>query len=212
VKRRAFLGSILVLGTLKVGRPEALPVRKAVFEEVGNSVFITVSLPSLFRRSDKEALASIDSGFDTTLVFQLRLWEIGTRALVAEESLIVKIRRDPWKRQYTVRTRTPSGWAKREFATRDQALNEATTLVRVRLVAADRLGRGANGPFYFAEVLALRNPLVAEPSSSGGTNDGRAQGRDLEWFGTLVDVLAGEQARAEESVHLRTNAFYLLPR
>jgi len=211
VKRRRFLLGVVALHAVSLVRPEALPIKKAVFEEVGNSVLMTLAVPTLFRRGDKESLASIDSGFDTTLMFDLRVWQLGSRTLLAKDRITVKVRRDPWRKTYVVRERTSKGWARREFEERDAALAAATTLERVRLVSADRLGRNESGPYYFVEVLALRNPLNLSTTETG-LDDGRVGSRDLEWFGQLVDVLAGERAEAEESIHIRTNAFYLLPR
>jgi hypothetical protein len=81
-------------------------------------------------------------------------------------------------------------------------------LDRVRVGSASDLERGSGGPYYFVTVLALRNPIVSD--RDGNEASGRGQGRDLEWFGKLVEVLAGERAQAEEVVHVKTNAFYLV--
>jgi Domain of unknown function (DUF4390) len=209
VKRRRLLQALIVLPLCGFVRPDALPAKKAVFEEVGNSVLMTVSLPTLFRRYDREALASIDSGFDTTIHFTIKLWEHGTRRLVDTRELLVRIRRDPWKRRYVVSTRESGVWRKRTFTERDDAVAAAVKLDRVRVAAVNQLERGEDGPSYFVEILALRNPLDPPEDFAGST---RAQGRDLEWFGRLVDVLAGERAEAEETVHVKTYAFFLVER
>jgi len=209
VKRRTFLQGLVVVPVHAYARPDTLPVRKATFEEVGNSVLVTLSLPMLFRRYDREALASIDSGFDTIIQYTVKLWQHGTRRLVGTREIVVKIRRDPWKKRYVVSTREETGWVKRTFVDRDDAIAAAVRLDRVRVASASDLERGEGGPYYFVTVLALRNPLAG---TSGERSSGRAQGRDLEWFGRLVEVLAGERAQAEEVVHVRTNPFYLVER
>lgn len=209
MRRRDCLRGIVVAPLVGFVRPDTLPYKRAVFEEVGNSVLLTVSLPALFRRYDREALASIDSGFDTTLVYTLKLWQHGSRRLVATTDVLVKIRRDPWKKRYVVAMREAGTWTKRSFAERDPAIAAAVKLDRVRVAAATELERGEDGPYYFVSILAQRNPIDVDVSTVG---DGRGQGRDLEWFGRLVDVLAGERAEAEETVHVRTNPFYLVPR
>jgi hypothetical protein len=88
------------------------------------------------------------------------------------------------------------------------------TLDGVRVCSASLLERGGEaGPFYFVEILAMRNPL--RPSGGegdDGTETRRGQGRDAEWFRRLVEQLAGERARAEQIVHVRTNPFFLVPR
>jgi hypothetical protein len=179
----------------------------ATFEEVGSSVLMTVSLPTLFRKYDKDALESIDSGFDTTLQFTLKVWQYGKNRLIETREVLVRIRRDPWKKRYVVSTREGGEWSKRTFTERDAAVAAAVKLDRVRIAAASSLERGDDAPYYFVTVHAQRNPLEPAADFAGSTS---AQGRDLEWFGRLVDVLAGERALAEETVHIRTNRFYLV--
>lgn len=210
MKRRTFVvGALSTPLLLGFARPEALTVREAVFEEMGSSLVVTVDLPGLFKKHDTDALASIDSGFDTKLHFALKVWEWGKRRLVAQSVVVVKIRRDPWKKKYVVSTRGERGWSKRFFDDRAQAITAATTLTRVKVAATADLERGDDGPYYFVEILAQRNPLTEDDKKRGAT--GRGEGRDLEWFGRLVEVLAGERAKAEETVHVRTNPTYLVP-
>lgn len=210
MKRRTFV--VGALGTpllVAFARPEALSVREAVFEEMGSSLVMSVELPSLFKKHDTDALASIDSGFDTKLYFQLKLWEWGKKRLIGQTTIVVKIRRDPWKKMYVVSTRGERGWSKRFFNSRSDAIAAATTLTRVKVASTSDLERGDDGPYYFVEILAQRNPLTSDAKKRGGTV--RGSSRDLEWFGRLVEVLAGERAKAEETVHVRTNPTYLVP-
>lgn len=215
MKRRAFtLGALAVPCLLGFARGKEPPSRKTVFEEVGSSVLMTLALPDLVRKTDAEALDSIKSGFDTTLRYELRVWQqvVGAKKrLISERVVVVKIRQDPWKKRYLVRVRVRGGWRKRFFAERDKAIEAATTLTRVKIAAVSDLERGVDGPYYFVEVLAMRNPLV-HGAHRNKRASGRASGRDLEWFGRLVEVLAGERAKAEKVVHVRTNPFFLVPR
>lgn len=213
VRRRVLLGAALGLPLLGFVRPETLVQRAAEFAEIGNSIQMTLALPTLIRKGDLEAMASIDSGFDTTLEYTLKVWEHGTRRLVATRTLVLKLRRDPWKKSYLLRTKGSSGWVKRSFETRDEAIAAAVTLDGVRICSASLLERGGEaGPFYFVEILAMRNPLQAGDEGDDGTETRRGQGRDAEWFRRLVETLAGERARAEQIVHVRTNPFFLVPR
>ena len=214
LRRRAFVAAALGLPLVAFVRPETLVQRPAEFAEIGNSIQMTIALPTLIRKSDLEALASIDSGFDTTIEYTLKVWEHGTRRLVATRTLVLKLRRDPWKKHYLLRTKGSSGWIKRSFETRDEAIAAAVTLDGVKVCSASLLERGGEaGPFYFVEILAMRNPLRSPgDEEDGGTETRRGQGRDAEWFRHLVETLAGERARAEQVVHLRTNPFFLVPR
>jgi hypothetical protein len=211
--RRTFVGAVLGLPLVAFARPETLVQRSAEFAEIGNSIQMTLALPTLIRDNDLEALASIDSGFDTTVEYTLKVWEHGTRRLLATRTLVLKLRRDPWKKSYLLRTKGTTGWIKRSFDDRDEAIAAAVTLDGVKVCSASLLERGGEaGPFYFVEVLAMRNPLRAPRADDGGTETHRGQGRDAEWFRRLVENLAGERARAEQVVHVRTNPFFLLPR
>ncbi len=213
IRRRAVLGGLFGLPLLAFARPENLVKRPAEFAEVGNSIQMTLSLPTLIRKRDAEALASIDSGFDTTFEYTIKVWEHGTRQMVASRIIVLKLRRDPWKKHYLLRTKGSSGWIKRSFDDRAAAIEAAVTLDGVKVCSASRLERGGEaGPFYFVEILAMRNPLRKQRGGSQGTETRRGQGRDGEWFRRLVETLAGERARAEQVVHVRTNPFFLLPR
>lgn len=206
IKRRTLLlGALTTPLLLGFARTEH---RDAVFEEMGSSLVVTVDIPGLFKKHDADALASIDSGFDTNLHFQLKLFEYGKKRLVTQSTVVVKIRRDPWKKKYVVSTRGERGWTKRFFNDRAAAIRAATTLQRVKVAAISDLERGEEGPYYFLEIVAQRNPLTSD--AKRGTTS-RGTGRDLEWFGRLVEVLAGERAKAEETVNVRTNATYLVP-
>ncbi len=211
--RRAVLAGLLTAPLVGFARPEALTQRAAQFAEIANSIQMTVALPVLIRATDEAALKSIDSGFDTTLEYTLKVWEHGTRRLVASRIVIIKLRRDPWKKHYLLRTKGNSGWVKRSFATRAKAIEAAVTLDGIKVCSASKLDRGGEaGPFYFVEILAMRNPLRKRRGGGRGTETHRGQGRDAEWFRRLVETLAGERARAEKVVHVRTNPFFLLPR
>lgn len=209
LRRRSVLAGLLSLPALAFVRAQDLSKKKAVFEEIASSVQMTLALPDLIRKTDKGALKSIDSGFDTVLRFEIELWEHGVRARkLASRVVTVKVVRDPWTDKYVVKTRGNTGWIRRTFTTQEAAIEAAVTLDRIRICDTSTLVRGtaAQGPFYFCSVLAMRNPVKDPPPSRRRRRGGD---RDLEWFGRLVDALAGERARAEEIVHVRTNAFYL---
>lgn len=213
LRRRTLLGGALAMPLLAFVRPETLVQRAAEFAEIGNSIQLTIELPALVRKTDAEALASIDSGFDTTLEFTLTVWEHGTRRKVAGRTVVVKLRRDPWKKNYLVRTKGSTGWSKRSFAKREDAIAAAVTLDGIKVCSASRLDRGGEaGPYYFVEILAMRNPLKRARGEGRGTETRRGQGRDADWFRRLVETLAGERARAEKVIHVRTNPFFLVPR
>ncbi len=211
MKRRGFLRGAIAMPLVGLVRPESLTTRRAVFEEAGTSVLMTLRLPTLIKPKDVNALKSIDSGFDTTLRYSLRVWEYGQRRLITSRIVVVKIRLDLWKKRYVVSTRGDKGWSKRFFTKRADAVAAATKLDRQKIASVGQLERSDDGPYYFVEVLALRNPVDETDGGGSRSASGRGGGRDLEWFSRLVDVMAGERARAEKVVHIRTNPFFLVP-
>lgn len=181
--------------------------RRAKFEEAGEHVRMTLALPGLISLRDTDALKSIDSSFDTTLRYSLRLLRYGSDQLISSRTVVVKIRRDPWKKRYVVSRRSGGGWTKRFFEERNAAIAAATTLERQIVGPVDQLERTGDGPYYYVRILGLRNPIEHADDDSGD----RGRGRDLYLFSRLVDSMAGERPRAEKEVRLVTNAFYLLP-
>jgi hypothetical protein len=195
---------------LALARPPKPAPRKATFEEIGERVAMTLALPGLIPLTDQEAIDSVDSNLDNTLTFTLQLREYKTRQVLVEQTINRKIRHDPWKKKYVVSTQSGKGWSKRYFDKRDEAIEFAVTLSRVRISDTADLERGDNGPYYYVDVVAMRNPIKRRARRRGSSY--RSRGRDLEWLDRLVNVLAGERALAEQVVRIKTNAFYLLPR
>lgn len=213
MRRRALLAGASALLLTGFIRPETLPKRQAQFEEVGDSVLLTVALPGLLRKRDREAMASIDSGISTTLVYEIQLFEWGKTTPILTVRYVVKLHYDLWQKRYVVTMHGSAGAAgKRYFVRREDAIERAVTLERVRIARASSLGRGPNGPYYFATVRALRNPIVPPARASGGATSGRGEGRSPAWFRRLVHFLGGATPRAEQTLHVRTTPFYLTPR
>lgn len=213
MKRRTFAVGPVALALAGFARSETLPTRVATFEEVGDSVLMTVTFPELLRARDREALASIDSGFETTLVYEIKLFEYGATTAFASLRHVVKIHYDHWQKRYVVESREASGAAgKRYFTRQDAAIEHSVALRRLRIARASSLERGGDGPYYFATIRAMRNPIGARGARGAGTASGRGQGRSPGWFRRVVEFMSGSQPRAEQTLHVRTNPFYLEPR
>lgn len=211
MKRRVFLGGSLVLPPLLL-RGEAILVRRAQFEEGGDWLLMTLDLPELFPARDREALDSIDSGFATVVRYDLELHRLGLTGPQKLIALEARIQYDLWNQRYVV-----SGYAdgqrttRRTFAGRADAIRAVTKLQRIRIAKTADLGRGANGPYYYVVVVARRNPV--DPATVAGLDPAtRARGSDVRWFARLLDFLADRAPDAEETLSVRTNPFYLLPR
>jgi len=199
-----------------LGGAEVILHRRAVFEEVGAHVLMTLALPELLPATDVDGLAAIDSGFATVFRYRFATFQTGVSVARVRHERTVRLQYDLWNKRYEVTTEDEGGIrATRVFLTRSEAIAAAVELRRVRVVSTSGLGRGPSGPYSFVTVHAQRNPL--EPEGEGGppgddTRGAPVPGRDVRWFATLVDFLAGDRAEAEVELHVRTNPFYLVPR
>ena len=214
MKRRQLLAGVPAVGFTALFRPETFVIRKAVFEEVGDSVLMSTVFPELLRKRDREAVASIDSGFTTTLVFDIAVLEYGTNQTIAQVRRVVELRYHLYLKKYEVVVRHGSVLAPpRYFTQRDAAIDAGLEMRRVRIVGANRLRRQPARGYYYVTVLGQRNPT----DSIRGIHDldpeaGRAQGRDVRWFSRFLDFLAGDVPQAEETLVVRTQPFYLVQR
>ncbi len=218
MRRRAFLWALASLILTAAARPDTLLLRRARFEEVGNSAMMTIEFPELLRLRDRETIPSVDSGFETTLIFDLVLYEHGSNSGLEWHRRIVKIRYDYMNQRYEVTTRDDGGnRARRFFKRRSRAVAAATRLTRMKVGRSANLARGSGGPYYYVTIRGQRNPLdPTEPSAGLGSGldpgTGRAQGRDTRWFSRFVNFLATELPEAEATVRYRTQPFYLVER
>jgi hypothetical protein len=221
VSRRRWLAGLTAVGLLPFTggalRPEPWPLRRATFEELGDVVTLTVELPGLFPGWDLDALASIDSGFATRVVMEVKLYALRGASPIARVQRECSVQFDLWTKDYAVATRDAAGsTVRRRYPLRADAIVAASTIERLPLMEARSLQRavaGGRGPYYLATIVAQRNPIAPDPAptslpsaavasaTSGGT-----------WFARFVDTLAPPPPEAERTVRLRTNPFYLVPR
>lgn len=195
-----------------VGGRELLRLRRARFEEIGDSVLLSVSLPELLPARERDAMASIESGFATTLSFEIKLYRTGSTQVLARHLRVVKIQWNPWKERYSVQIQDPGlGPATRYFRERSQAIEKAVSIDRFRIALAAHLDRGRRAT-YFVTVVGQRNPLD-EPVAEAETTNGRGQGRDLSAFSRWIGIFIKSAPKAEKTFAVRSSpAFYLVPK
>ncbi len=193
-------------GAAIAGPRDAPLLRKASFSERSGGVVMDMRLPELLRASDADAMASLDSGFATRLVYYVAVFRYGARRPVAARRREVRIHFDPWNERYVVETiddGRPS--RRRDFDTREQAIRAAVHL-RIRVALASDLERG-QGKVYYVRVSAQRNPL---DDDSAGRSGGRSRSRDVDVFGRWVSIFVRARLRAEVEREFRSPNFYLV--
>lgn len=214
MRRRALLVAGLSLPLTAVGGREFLRARRAEFVEVGDAVLMTVALPELLSIRDSDAMASIDSAFATTLVYDVSLFRTGNPRPISSHRRVVKIQWNPWKERFSVQSSGSGGGAQALYFTeRDAAIAEAVSLSRFRVATATELERGPKST-YFVTVVGQRNPISSALLPDGGESaDARGQGRDLSVFSRWIGMFIRDAPRAERTIAIRTTpAFYLVQR
>ncbi|MFV8754011.1 hypothetical protein ACNOYE_25990 [Nannocystaceae bacterium ST9] len=213
MKRRRLLG-LLVLGMTAplLGALPAPPVptRKAQFTEIERRwVRMRVRVPELLKTSDKQAMQNLDGGFATRLVYDLGLFETGSKSALSTVHIEVRILLNPWTSEYEVETRIDGGSPSvRNFTLRDDAIAAATAL-DVRIASSSALTRGEQNATYTVHVVAQRNPIQSKTSGSPAT--ARGQDRDLEVFSRWVGMFVRARPQADKTVQFRTwPPFYLV--
>ena len=212
MRRRSLLqlaATGLVLPLLAAMPPEAPILRRASFSELGDAVVMEIDVRELLRSSDEEAMASLESGFATRIVFEVGLFKFGGRRPVAIVRRELELHYDPWNERWVMVSRDGgSRPSTREFSLRGDLIAAATRL-RIRVGDAHTMQRGASNP-YFVRVSALRNPISVDEDPS--LAETRGQRSDLSVFSRWVGIFAASRPRAELVVELRTLAFYLVAR
>lgn len=210
MKRRAFLLAGLTLPLL-AATPGAQLHRRAQFREVGDSVVMEMKVPELLPPRDADAMASLDGGFATHLVYDITLYKHvpGKSQPVRHATRNVRIHYDHWNGKYVVETVDDGGTPGRlEFKLREDAVKEVAQL-RIRVGKASEMERGDRN-VYFVAVFAQRNPTrAADGSPSAGS---RSSSTDLRMFSRWVSLFMRSRLTAEKTMLLRSNFFYLVDR
>ena len=209
IGRRSFVRGLLAAALalpLLAASPEALPRRKAKFTYSSREVKLRVEVADLLPKTDKQAMKMLDGGYPTRLVYDLALYEKGSRTPSAAVHVEVSVQYDPWNRDYIVQTSLRSAPATtRRYALRDDAIKASTSLS----LAVAKIGDIPRGEdqVHFVHVVAQRNPMEAKAGSSVG--DARGQDRDLEVFSRWVGMFVRSRPKAEKVVEFRTHPFYV---
>ena len=126
-----------------LANPRLWRMRRAEFIDTGRTVLMTMQLPELLR--DGDAVEAVESGFSTTLVFDYTLYEAASSKPIASGRRTVEIRRDLWQQRYVVVIRDDQDKApvRLEFAQRDDAIQAAVGLSRIRLAESEQMRRGS---------------------------------------------------------------------
>lgn len=183
------------------------PIVSMDFVERDGGVEVDTSVSRLF---DRDSFASLDSGFRTTVVIRLWVYEVDGRQPVAYTVLRRSAIYQLWDEVYDVRLEGAGPRRDVRVRTRGEALRLLTSLDDVRIAATAQL---PPGKLFILAVVAELNPISAETLAevrrwlSQGTGGGLERGGAL--FGSFVSVFVNLKVPAADRVYRsRSQRFY----
>jgi hypothetical protein len=179
-----------------IATAEPLPVRNTGIGFRGNLLVASVGLRDLFAASERERLTS---GFSTRVLVRVYLRREGDPEPIAVAFQRAEIVYDIWDEKFRVRvTRGPGTDRTVEASTTDQAIDEATTLLRFPIAERSQLRVGQS---YFLAVRGDLNPLSQELQADvrrwlrqpAGAQRRPGTGGGDSFFGSFVTVFVNPQ-------------------
>ena len=196
---------------LIAGRPAHAADKPAIvsmdFAERAGSLRVTTSVSKLF---DRDAFENLDSGFRTTVVIRLWVYQVDSATPVAFTVLRRSVVYELWDEDYELRLEGPGGRRDVRVKTRSEALSLLTELDSVKIAEAAALPQGS---LHVLAVVAELNPVSSETLAevrrwlSQGTGAGLDRGGTF--FGSFVSVFVNLKIPdADRVLRIRSQRFY----
>jgi hypothetical protein len=194
-----------VLGDTDVG------FKQGVFLEQGKTLTVTVGFREMF---DNGLRARLRSGFATTVVMRIYLYEKDGGQLVAFGARTLRAVYDLWDEQFLLKLEEPQRTRSLRLREDRQVVDALTSLWRFPISPLARLKPGVQ---YFVGIMAEVNPMSEELLEEVRRwlrnpygEHRRASGESL--FGSFVSIFVNNKIRsAEKTFRLRTQPFFRRP-
>ena len=189
---------------------QAVPYKRGVFREEGNYLTLTVGFREMFNRKLRQRLRS---GFATTVVMRIYLFEKQGERNVAFSARTVKAVYDLWDEQYRLQLDEPGRTRFRRFKKQRQVVDRLTSLWRIRVARVDQIKPNKH---YFVAIIAEVNPisdaLLAEVRRWLRNPRRHSRIGESSFFGSFVSIFINNKIRrAEKTFRLRTQPFFRRP-
>jgi len=199
----------LVLPAQRARGDDDVVWKQATFVEDGKGLAVSVGFRDLLDQPMRERLRS---GFATTVVMRIYLYEQSGGAPVAVAARTLRAVYDLWDEQFLLRIEEPGRVTTRRLREDRQVVDQLTSLWRFPLARLDALPGGKS---YFVAVIAEVNPmseaLLAEVRRWLRNPYGH-RGSGSDFFGSFVSIFVNNKIRsAERSMRLRTQLVYRRP-
>ncbi len=216
--RRLRLATALAAALLGLAAPagraradDEVVSKKGVFIEDGKTLQVNLGFRELL---DGAMLSRLKSGFATTVVMRMYLYEKGGGDPIAVSARTLKAVYDLWDEQFILRLEEPGRTQTQKLRDQKVVVDRLTSLWRFPLA---RLAGIKKGTLYFVAVIAEVNPmseaLLAEVRRwlRNPYGDHRGGGSES-FFGSFVSIFVNNKIRsAERTFRVRTQPFYRRP-
>ena len=202
---------LLALGVALAPRPAAAQQRvvykRGEFRQEGKWLTLTVGFRELF---DRKLRRRLKSGFATTVVMRVYLFEQQGRRNVAFSARTLKAVYDLWDEEYRLQFDEPGRTRFRRWRKQTDVVDRLTSLWRFPVAKTKDVKPGAR---YFVAIIAEVNPLsdalLAEVRRWLRNPRRHSRIGEASFFGSFVSIFVNNKIRrAERTFRLRTQPFF----
>jgi len=205
------IGLALLLVAPPARADDEVAFKQATFRESGKALEVSVGFREMLDQGLRDRLKS---GFATTVVMRLYLYQKGGGEPVLATARTLKAVYDLWDEQFLLRIEEPGRTWHVRLRDQRQVVDVLTSLWRFPICPLQRLSPGAQ---YFVAGIAEVNPmseeLLAEVRRWLRTPYGEHRGAGSEsFFGSFVSIFVNNKIRsAEKTFSFRTPLYLRRP-
>ena len=198
--------AVLMFMSAPAAAQQGVTYKRGVFRHEGKVLTLSVGFREMF---DRKLRKRLQSGFATTVVMRVYLFEKKGERNVAFSARTVKAVYDLWDEQYRIQLDEPGRTRFRRSKRQRYVVNRLTSLWRFPVAKLSQLKPNTR---YFVAVIAEVNPisdaLLAEVRRWLRNPRRHSRIGESSFFGSFVSIFINNKIRrAEKTFRLRTQPF-----